>query len=189
MKQLTVLSGIMIALLFAVATPVAIFALQLFLPPWSALRVAIACGAVAYVVYLSASSQRRTGRTFVILASAVTAAALVVMRPTFGVYLMTVAAGVWAARTVLLARSPLHAVCDALLVCGALAAAATAAAWSSSAALAVWSFLLVLAGAPLLSGVAACAGVRAGGWSSKERRFENAHQAAECALAALSRRS
>jgi len=190
MKQMTVMYGIALALVFAIVAPVMATVLGVVLNPWIAQRLVIAIGVTVYAVLLVQRSPRRSGRIFAIALIAVLTVILLALEPGSATFLFGTAALVWVGRSLLLARGLLHAVAEGALVGAAYIASCSAAFATNSLTLAVWSFFLVLAAGPFVASYfrpKGAVGSDATGGAAN-LRFERAYQSAEGAIGVLSRR-
>lgn len=186
MKEISFLSGLVIALGMSLLVKVAYPLMALLCGGVSATHLTIAGCVTAYLWALTALSPRRSGRLISVLVVPALECALLLLSLEPFLFLLVSLVLLWIGRVALTARGPLDAFLEGFLVVVAVVFMGWAALTTGSLGLLTWCFFLVLAARPLLriprlQEVAVARGV---GCDSSSR-FERSHAVAEKALARL----
>jgi hypothetical protein len=144
-SRATFLGGVGIAAALAAAGAALFSATFAWWSPHFALRLVVALVAGAYVAYLLARSDERTGRVVTVTVWAVAAALLAAFGVGLPLYLLGHAVLVWLVRALYHQRSAFGALADLGLTALALVAAVAAMRNTSSLFIAIWTFFLIAA--------------------------------------------
>lgn len=183
MKRPSFLEGAVFALAASAGGGVLYWGLTTVLSGWIVARMLTALMAFAYVLYLLARSQTRTGRVTVIAAWSAVAAATWMWSPPLLVYLAVHLGLVWLVRALYFRGSVLTALADLGLVVLGSAVAAWAVLRTGSPWIGVWCFFLTQA---LFTAIPADLRRKRPASPVAGDAFDRAHRAAESALRRLS---
>lgn len=190
MKEMSFLSGLLIALGMSVLVKLSYPVLAILVGGAAAAQLTIAGCVVSYLWILTAFSPRKSGRLVcaLVIPAIECGLLLVPMQPL--AFMLISLAVLWVGRISLLARGALDALVDGSLVAVAAVSMGWAVVAKGSLGLLTWSFFLVLAARPLIRLPEAQRGdseLRHGDHSESDSPFYQAHAAAERALARLIR--
>ena len=188
MKEMTFLSGLLVALGMSILVKLGYPVVSLLLGSVAATQVVMAGCLAAYLWAVAALCPKRSGRLVcTILLPAVECGLLLIPMPSV-VLLCASLVLLWIGRITLMARGALDAAFDGFLVCVAAGCMAWTLIVTGSPALLTWSFFLVLAARPLMR-ILALEGERKspriGETAARETCFEKSHVMAQRALARL----
>jgi hypothetical protein len=142
-SRATFLGGVAIAAALAAAGAALFSATFAWWSPRVALRLIVALVSGAYVVYLLARSDERTGRIVTVAVWTVAAALLAEFGDALSLYLIGHASLLWLVRALYHQRSTLGALADLGLTALALVAAVAAMRSTGSLFMAIWTFFLI----------------------------------------------
>jgi hypothetical protein len=142
-SRATFLGGVAVAAVLAAAGAAIFSATFNWWSPRFAIRLVVALVGGAYVLYLLARSDERTGRVVTVAVWSVAAALLAAFANALPLFLIGHAVLVWLVRALYHQRSTIGALADLGLTALALAAAVAAMRSTGSLFIAIWSFFLI----------------------------------------------
>ncbi len=190
MKEISFLSGLLIALGMSLAVKLLCPLVALFCGGAAAVQFTIAACVVSYLWILTALSPRKSGRLVCAVSLPVVECGLLLVPLQPLSFLLLSVVLVWVGRSVLLARGTLDVLVEGSLVAVAAMSMALAFMATGGLGLLTWSFFLVLAGRPMIQTSrrqTTGAGHDPSSRSDSVSSFEDSHAAAQRALARLAR--